>query len=229
MPRAISDFFTQGPELDALGEAIRKAAWFDAADEVRRRLAAAESSQKRAFYHDFLASLHKAVIRDSRYSKDQALVEEQKSSIRREFEAARREDPNNAAITMKAAEYYLRYEGDADVAENFLRPFDPEDYAIKLGQDDLVWQEHRRIALRAAARGLKHDPEGARDFFLQAYSAKFSAQLDRSYKLPLWILHYRGIRLPAPTVEEILALLTQFKEFNLGNLNRIRDALTAEA
>lgn len=223
-PAADFDDAIPAPE-DPLGRVIRERRWGEGVKIIEARLANAATPEKRGFYHSFLATFYKTMIRDRRHNTDPANVERLMVLAEDALERAIVESPRNIVIRNAYAEFHLKYRNRPEAALGLLDPFSAEDFTTR---NDKIVQDHKRLTLRGFARALRDDLEGAAAEFNEAYGERFQRRLERSYKTPLWLLARRGVRFPAAALDPLIENLGKFPLFNPASLDRLRASLIAD-
>lgn len=213
------------PPGDVLGTYIMLRNWPKAIEEVSTRMAEAKTARKRGFYHLFLATLYKMVVKRSKRRKESEQVEEFRRKAEASYLSSLQEDPHNLVARLSFAEFYLRHRGNSEAALNLLHPFEEEDYSTQLS---LVQLEHKRRALLGAGYAMQGDHEQAFEWLMEAYGDEaFQTQLAYSYNTAFWTLILHGVKLPLPKLEQVFEQLKAFQNYKPRNIERFRQELAA--
>jgi len=212
------------PPGDILGRMIQLRDWHAAIAEVTSRLEAADTTERRGFYHLFLATLYKLVARSARRREDEAMNSIYRDKAESAYEESLAQDPLNITARLSCADFHLRHRKDAEKALPFLEPFGDSDVSKILS---MTQQEHRRLAMRGAAFATLGDIEEARAALEEAYgSSEFQKLLPYSYNTPFWTMMSNKVKLPASVLEPILEHLKQFENHKPRNIEKFREKLT---
>lgn len=213
------------PPGDVLGTYIMLRNWPKAIEEVSARLGQARTARKRGFYHLFLATLYKMVVKGAKRRRETEKVEEYRGKAEAAYLTALEEDPHNINTKLSLAEFYLRHQGNAAAALNTLQPFGDQDHSSQLS---IVQQEHRRRALLGAAYAMQGRTDEARKWLMEAYADEsFQTQLSYSYNTVFWTLILHGVKLPVAVLDEVLEQLKAYQNYRPKNIVRFRAELAA--
>lgn len=213
------------PPGDPLGTFIMLRDWPRAIEEVSRRLEGAETPRRRGFYHLFLATLYKMVVKGAKRRRQTDVAADYRDRARAAYLRSLEEDPHNITARLSFAEFNLRHLGDADAAIPLLHPFEAPDYSSTL---TFVQQEHKRRALLGAAHALRGEADEAHRWMMRAYGdAEFHRDLSYSYNTIFWTLILHRVKLPAGPLEEVLGQLRAFRNYKPRNVLRFRAEIAA--
>lgn len=209
-------------EQEKLWRLLDARRWSEGVSEVEIRLKHAPTPERRAFYHMFLATLYKCLLRQSRRKGDEEGAASYRNLIEQSYLAATGQSPRDVNPRVGFAEFLLSQHKRPGEALVLLGDFSGEDFAF---HNDLEFQDHKRLALRGLALvSLGHHDESL-VAFLDAYSERFRDALPSAYKNALWIMMKRRIRIPVANANAIVESLSQFKYSRPDNLARIRVGL----
>lgn len=208
---------------DVIGEYIMRRDWDGCMDEIRRRLEHAQTDEKRAFYHLFLATLNKMLVKGGQRRKDREEIakyrEQADASYRRSVEL----DPHNINARISYADFLLRHQREPERALEILGEFGEQDYTTQLSR---TLQEHRRLALRALAMAMQGKVEEAEAAFHTAFGdERFQRELDACYNSVFWTLMAHKVQLPAEMLERVLEHLKKFNNYKPANVQKFREAI----
>lgn len=213
------------PPGDVLGKYIMLRDWPRAIGEVSERLEKAETPKRRGFYHLFLATLYKMLVKRAQRRKQPEEVAGFRDKAEAAYGVSLELDPHNITARLSFAEFYLRHLAETKSALPLLRPFAGEDYSSHLS---MTQQEHRRRALVGAAYALQGEVEPAREWLLKAYGdPKFHEELPYSYNSVFWTLILHKVKLPPHVVDEVLEQLKSYQNYKPKNAARFRAELSA--
>ncbi len=213
------------PPGDILGTYIMLKNWPKAIEEVSCRLEKARTARKRGFYHLFLATLYKMVVKGAKRRRESEKVEEYRGKAEAAYLTALEEDPCNINTKLSLAEFYLRHQGDAAAALPYLQPFGDEDHSSQLS---VVQQEHKRRALLGAGYAMLGNQVEARKWLMEAYADEaFQTQLSYSYNTVFWTMILHGVKLPGALLDEVLEQLKAYQNYRPKNIVRFRAELAA--
>lgn len=213
------------PPGDPLGTLIMLRDWPRAIEEVARRLEAAETPRRRGFYHLFLATLYKMVVKSAKRRGQPEVVADYRARARAAYLLSLEHDPHNITARLSFAEFSLRHLADAGTALPLLHPFEAPDHSSTL---TFVQQEHKRRALLGAAHALSGDATEAHHWMMRAYGDEdFQSQLAYSYNTVFWTLILHKVKLPAGPLDEVLEQLRAFRNYRPKNVERFRAELAA--
>lgn len=213
------------PAGDILGRYIMLRDWSSAIEEVRRRLEKAETHRKRGFYHLFLATLYKMVVKGAKRRRNTEQIEGYRTMAEQAYRASLHEDPHNITARLSFAEFYLRHMGDANAALVLLQPFSGEDYSSQLS---MAQQEHKRRALLGGAYAMRGDSAQAAKWFMQAYADDgLRRELRHSYNTIFWTLITHGVKLPRPVLNEVFENLRAYQNYKPKNVARFLQELAS--
>lgn len=206
-------------EREKLWRLLDERRWSEGIAEVEIRLQHADSPERRAFYHMFLATLYKCLLRQSRRAKDDALTAHYRSQIEEAYRDAIGASARDVNPRVGFAEFLLSQHKRPTEALDLLGPFAEDDYAF---HNDMEFQDHKRLALRGLAFASLKQFDEALNAFLDAYSPRFQTALHSAYKNSLWIMIKRRIRITPEHADAIIENLGRFRFSRPDNLARIR-------
>jgi hypothetical protein len=206
-------------EQEKLWRLLDARRWREGVSEVELRLRHAPTPERRAFYHMFLATLYKCLLRESRRKSDDAAATSYRDLIERSYLSATAESPRDVNPRVGFAEFLLSQHKRPGEALVLLANFSSEDFAF---HGDLEFQDHKRLALRGLALVSLGRLDESLSAYLESYSARFRETLPSAYKNALWIMMKRKLRIPAEHADAIVTSLAQFKYSRPDNLARIR-------
>jgi tetratricopeptide (TPR) repeat protein len=211
------------PPGDILGKFIMLRDWHGAIAEVADRLERAEGERKRGFYHLFLATLYKMVVKGAKRRRQEADVDKYRELAEGAYRESLAIDPDNLTARLSAAEFFLRHRGDATAAIGLLGPIAETDYSSHLS---MTQQEHKRRALLGGAHAMRGEVDEAKAWFIRAYGdAEFQRDLNYSYNMIFWTLMAHRVRLPGAMLDETLEHLKAFRNYRPRNVARFREEL----
>lgn len=213
------------PPGDVLGTYIMLRNWPKAIEEISSRMEEAKTARKRGFYHLFLATLYKMVVKGSKRRKEKEKVEEYRRKAEASYLSSLQEDPHNLIARLSLAEFYIRHQGNTEAALNLLHPFEEEDYSTQLS---LVQLEHKRRALLGAGYAMQGDHDQAYRWMMEAYGDEaFQTQLSYSYNTVFWTLILHKVKMPLPMLDQVFEQLKAFQNYKPRNVERFRQELAA--